>query len=78
MESAELDLEQAELNLSRAKSLFADDLIAETELENTTIALQSANARVIQQQASVEQSEAQIISRDAAVERARGAEEEKS
>jgi HlyD family secretion protein len=73
METARLDLELAERNLQRAQSLFEDELIAETELENAMTQLQSAQVRVIQQRSSVQQAEAQIISRDAAIEQAEAA-----
>jgi len=73
LETAQLDLQLAERNLKRAQELFDDQLIAETELENATTQLQSAQVRVIQQRSSLQQAEAQIISRDAAIEQAEAA-----
>lgn len=70
LNSARVDLGQAETNLRRAQELFDADLVPSTELENARAQLESARARVVQQEASLEQARSQIVSREAAIEQA--------
>jgi HlyD family secretion protein len=67
------ELAQAETNMRRSESLHADGFISETEMENVTIQLETARARLTQQEASVQQAEVQLVSRDAAITQAEAA-----
>jgi HlyD family secretion protein len=73
LDQARADLELAERNYKRSQDLFADSLVAETEVENTETSLRSARVRVQSQEASLQQAQTQILSRQAAIEQANAA-----